>query len=106
MKGWFFMLVKRNGILFEVSEFCPSFYDLNKSDKAYSVYSETSPCCIVKFVNSDNDKEVYYDFFYEDFYQVSRKLHDYAFPVSLYSLDKLISILEVSYYESFLEDLV
>ena len=99
------MLVKRKGIWFEVSEFCPSFYDLKKSDKAYSFYIEASPCCIVKFVNSDNEEEVYYDFFYEDFYQVSRKLNDWAFPVMLYSLDQLVSLLEVSYYESFFEDL-
>ena len=99
------MLVKRKGILFEVSEFCPSYYDLKKSDKAYSVYSESSPCCIVKFVNSDNEKEVYYDFFFEDFYQVSRKLNDWAFPVTLYCFEEFLSMLEDFYNESFIEDL-
>lgn len=99
------MLVKRKGIWFEVSEFCPSYYDLKRSDKAYSVYSEASPCCIVKFVNSDNEKEVYYDFFYEDFYQVSKQLNDWAFPVTLYLFDDFVSMLEDTYNESSIEDL-
>lgn len=99
------MLVMRKGILLEVSEFCPSYYDLKKSDKAYSVYSESSPCCIVKFVNSDNVEEVYYYFFFEDFYQVSRKLNDWAFPVTLYSFEEFLSMLEDFYCESFIEDL-
>lgn len=95
------MFIIRNGFLFEVSQVFPSSFEFEKSPKVFFLCSYFSPCCIVKFVNFSNEKEVYYDFFYEDFYQVLRKLSDFSFPVTFYDLDNFLCYMSDLFYVNF-----